>query len=466
MTQPKLSISEKIDVLLSNGYKMLDILNEDQLCSLTFADNYQRARKNLLEFYQGQLNQSSINILDELLKLDISSTLIQSHTEIFFPFNLLPIDQYQKIKYQITHNITNDVMIRWNEIIKHIIDSTSRSSPTLYELSSDMRVVFLFFPQITSKHNDQFTLIKVIQSSIFDPDNEQALNIVSTYQNKIPKSEQFDLSSHLMYPSGRMKTTMPFLGNVHLIEPYDQHIILNRDKYLPHTIDSKYNFKQYTNVRLPIVRYQLGMSRGLYCQNTSQTKYGGLFYYYEPDSNYWLLCNQVLVMPNKLVAFYHLIVPSKPTMSQKFRLFLTQNDTNLNLVQQLGKQFQMIDEESLLRIAYLFYSVFYEFTDRNGSFKVNWKYDLTQILDKEEPDHGYSTFILFILMIFDRYDFNNRLDWFYAMEDLFDQPLYLLLCEKHIDTIVLSRMSGHNRQVTEIFDTRNRSISYHSVVLI
>ena len=52
----------------------------------------------------------------------------------------------------------------------------------------------------------------------------------------------------------------------------------------------------------------------------------------------------------------------------------------------------------------------------------------------------------------------------YSLEDVYDQGICQLAKEKNYDTVILLRMFGKNRIVSEVLDVRDRKDSFKNIV--
>lgn len=165
------------------------------------------------------------------------------------------------------------------------------------------------------------------------------------------------------------------------------------------------------NLLIPVVRYQQGMSRGIYFSETSK-KICGTYYYFEPASDYYLKCSTLFIAVNKMTAYFTLVEGTEREKEAK--------ELSLDII--------------------------------NSAY-----------FDYKEPTSGKK-----VKDIFDQMLVGNEkvLEWnedMYAKEDKFDQPLCQVAKNKGLEVVILSAMTGTSRVVTEILDTRDRSISFSSI---
>ena len=372
---------------------------------------------------------------------------IQQHVDVFFPFYHLPKDKRDYLIDKIHQlNVPPEVIkeegeivdpyyLRYRFLIKRLaygLVPFIAKGFSVWEIFADIKVAGELLdheiycdwekmhkiPKALYFCSDWWLFVNDMYASIMTP-NQFVGNPRIDIINDILHENGLDLNKEMRYPSGRTKTTMPFIHDIPVV-PY-QTLRLSMT-YLPsvfpqetHLVSDQYGYqpKVYvqTTSRLPVVRYQLGMSRGGFCEEQDcHTEYCGVFYYYEPYSPYWLRSNSVLVVPNKIVAYHYLSQDPAKTLG----ILLFNGDE--------------IQGENFLK-------------DPSNTRRV--------ILAMLRNEH---------------FDWNKHRPTFYATEDVFDQPLCLLAKKKKIDVILLTRMTGASRQVSEILDVRTKQESFGSIV--
>lgn len=234
-----------------------------------------------------------------------------------------------------------------------------------------------------------------------------------------------DMLRFTKYGSGRIKETiMKFPCDIFkkcrgkVIE-YDN--ILVSEKYMNITVLD-------ANMVLPVIRYE-SRGLGIYTQNIhSNKKYCGTFYYFEPESEYMLKSNKTLVAVNKLFAYHYLMTNNKSMSQSELYKYIY--------------DFDMIDIKygKLEDIEYEDYFIHV----RNNHKLMSKLHILERMIQRD-------------------YDFNKSEKSLYASEDEIDQPLCKLAREEGYDTVVLMRMQGKKRIVSEVLDVRERNISYNNI---
>ena len=235
-------------------------------------------------------------------------------------------------------------------------------------------------------------------------------------------------------------------------------------------------------VFIPVVRYIGGMTRSSLYHITFEEKYCGTFYYYEPNSDIYLVANNVLLTPNKIVAYYYLSGNLDETVSifetnDEYRLLksaaklVINSDIDIYVTPEqilpllppiLAEFYISIHADVAMMVSPgLWFSKFKHFIDYSP-----YKYEnVLEIYNK-----GLRIIVNYVLpkiiqsMANGTYDFLIYIDDLYAIEDVFDQPLCSLARSLGIDVIVLTTMTGGNRVVSEVLDVRDRIQSYSSLV--
>ena len=218
-----------------------------------------------------------------------------------------------------------------------------------------------------------------------------------------------EIKNQYFYPSGRPRTTMSFIPEPKVKELTGQIVEARPDNELIANLD----VGEYVNLSIPILRYAHGMSRGTYhLGNGENLSYCGTFYYYDIGSNLFLNSGKTLVSFNKASAYKYLAGDEEINANKPSDIFY-------NFVRSLGKG----DINAFVRGDYSKLPF-----DENGILKNG-----------------------------------NYADYMYASEDEFDQPLCVKARENGYDCVILLRMFGKNRIVTEVLDTRDRSVSFDNI---
>lgn len=215
------------------------------------------------------------------------------------------------------------------------------------------------------------------------------------------------ITHYLIYPSGRPRTTMPFMEKRQKTGVDNYRIITGdanpeRSWLLSPELFGKHIFIK-DNVLIPVVRYQMGMSRGLYNEEYS-AEFCGTFYYFEPASDYYLECRNVFIAANKMTAYYNL-----------------------------------------------------------AENKENAKNQILELIIKVRGFQGMSPLAIFNDMMMGNEQAFHHNPTLYGEEDIFDQSLCKLGNEAKLDVIILAAMTGKTRIVTEILDVRTRKTSFSKV---
>lgn len=234
--------------------------------------------------------------------------------------------------------------------------------------------------------------------------NDILLSVIDKYFiNETMSDIDYNVQSYILemkrmqrYMSGRPKTSREFQSD----KCNDYPIIVNdgilvKDMYL-------YSEEKGEHL-IPVIRYEAESGSGIYTGGYDKSKIRGTYYYFEPESNFYLKSTNTLFIPNKFLAYLYL----KGEMDRYITRFLNMISRNNN---------DMIKD---------------------------------MIKDMEYKNHLF--------------DFKKSREGMYGMEDIFDDPLYFEGKKKGYDVICLIYMQGKNRIVSEIVDLRDRDVSYNSI---
>jgi hypothetical protein len=256
----------------------------------------------------------------------------------------------------------------------------------------------------------------------------------------------------LLYKSGRPKQDMYHITKMihNYVDPDNKLQVPVPNYNLPyHIVDIDSGV--YTNeLYFPVARYVNGMS-GIYFQKTNTEEvseprdaFCGTFYYYESDSKYLLRSNKTLVANNKVDACLKLGLSIYAIIDiyTEYAKLIYDNDVDSRNIDERSK----IGLKSISRDAKL----------RNLLIK-EYSYNIPSSVKAED----YLELILNKLI-----EKDNHLHFdpqYYAFEDILDQGICINAKDDGYDIIVLRFMTGQNRIVSEIYDTRYRQISYSNI---
>lgn len=192
---------------------------------------------------------------------------------------------------------------------------------------------------------------------------------------------------------------------------------------------------------IPVTRYGTGMSRGLYHDSDVPSEFYGTFYYHEPESRTFLAFHRSITCHNKLDAFYKLTT-EVPTYEAPPMINA--------LIEYYKTQFGLIHTASPQQREEMVWKTPLEFWRENPELKYG---DLE--FSEEEVSKLPQT---------KRY-VGMALD-LYALEDDFDQIILELGRRASYDIIILEQMVGSHQLVTEILDTRPRSVSFDNLIYL
>lgn len=288
---------------------------------------------------------------------------------------------------------------RYESIYQILTDIGQKINPLLFAQTS-------LYPHILDYINIMAKISQLIKHPDATPETVESL-----YQFVI--SRQI-IDNYLIYPSGRPRTSLPFIPSIRTLDSIKNFRVISGDAnpdrcwLLSPELMSKDAILQ-EDVLIPVVRYEKGMGRGIYT-TVLGSGYCGTFYYFEPASDYYLFSSRVLISVNKLTAYYY-------------------------LMSEIGK-WEIAKDEIL------------ETLRRHQMYLPNLgnsAEDIFSTMLNRDPKLG---------------KFNKNL---YAVDDEYDQRLCQVAKSEGIQVIILAIMTGANRLVTEVLDTRDRSISFSSI---
>jgi hypothetical protein len=295
------------------------------------------------------------------------------------------------------------------------------------------------------------------------------------------------IETYFLFPSGRPRTQMRFIPRT--MKSFDPRTYLTlRSDAEKIRVSLDWWNKTITldqELFLPVIRYQQGMGGSLYFNQNTTTKYCGTFYYFEPSSSYYLRSHKTLITPNKLTAIYHLwrlrpgsiidldsladlrasirhIVgtwlrwtgqrstdPTPPELTESLRELGIQDRHPLS--EAAAKYYN--DTILLFVIAAIYFrqSIVQEGPEAAG---------YPDYANTNNPVAGWEQWIRDAY--YGRLDFTWS-DWMYATEDWFDLQICAAGQRDHYDVIVLTAMTGATRLVSEVYDVRNREVSFDNI---
>lgn len=205
--------------------------------------------------------------------------------------------------------------------------------------------------------------------------------------------------------------------------------------------DNTYHIYNKNNVKLPIavpvVRYSKGVDVGLYFAKKSKKPICGTFYYYEPESATYLICDvEILIAKTKTSAAKILLENHyNEELEYLYTDIMSREDIRDYENGLLHEDMKYTPSEAKRELGYI-----------SRQFKYNIEdYPMylgsSSLIKKNTSDQGM-----------------------YSAEDDFDQPLCVELFKQGYDLAILTNMIGAFQVVTEILDTRERSISFSNLI--
>jgi hypothetical protein len=172
---------------------------------------------------------------------------------------------------------------------------------------------------------------------------------------------------------------------------------------------------------LPIVRYEAGMSRGLYYE-TAEGEFCGTYFYFEPDSGFYLESDTTYVASNKI--------------SAAIQLGLS--------VEKLYRD----EAESWGRGR----------ADPLAAYLAEFGYH-----DRKLTAEELLVRIIHESLLIDDKNYRTAAHPHYAFEDVLDQPLCMVGREMGVDCFLFKYCSTRTRVVSEVLDNRPRDICYNHI---
>lgn len=231
------------------------------------------------------------------------------------------------------------------------------------------------------------------------------------------------IKTKILYPSGRPRIDMRYIINLKPTKLSEIPILKSSTDVLIQSSHLNTTGLLNQDLYIPVIRYGKGMQRGSY-QIDSNDEYCGKFYYFEPGSTILLQSKKTLITPNKYTAMVNL-----------FGI----EETIERLVNRLDGQGNIIIGKSVPK-------EYGKYPDSFIKYIFGAKYDTwTEVL---------------IDMSQGKFNFSEHLDGMYAIEDRFDQLICKKSRQENIDIVIFSTMTGYNRIVSEILDTRKDTFDH------
>ena len=247
------------------------------------------------------------------------------------------------------------------------------------------------------------------------------------YEASLQKSYDLLYSfPEMLYDSFRVRTDMS------MFETSTSKVYVNKE-------DLPYN-------AIPVTRYSSGLDVGLYHKEKSEKNMCGTFYYYEPQSTTYLEYDTILVARTKI-------------------------DVASILIEKLQDKYNKSDDEDVISLIYDL--KFYLDDTSDHSWLNRWNNgELPEDL-RVTPEEASKFFgIKQESFLYDDFIDSNKKVYIgdhkslelYASEDNFDQPVCKAASYLGIDIIKLTHMVGSHQVVVEILDSRDRSVSFESLI--
>lgn len=201
-----------------------------------------------------------------------------------------------------------------------------------------------------------------------------------------------------------------------------------------------------SGIAIPVIRYSKSKDVGLYHPRQPNKQICGTFYYYEPESTTYLISEgNVLIDKTKTSVALHLLQTFSDTSTNRYDNFTKLEKAYVDVITNNSNVEDYKD--GLLHPDMLY-------TPEEAVDELRYKSIITDNIEQYPMYLGSSSLKY--------YKESDR--GMYATEDDFDQPLCIELRSRNIDLAILTNMIGAFQIVTEILDTRDRSISFDNLV--
>lgn len=245
----------------------------------------------------------------------------------------------------------------------------------------------------------------------------------------------------LLYPhSKRPVTDMKKFWELYEVPPEARRILSEPDPHwtVPFTVSGflflveKLGITRDVLFSIPVLRYVQGMSRSLfYTTDTSYISNHGTYFYYDPDSAANLLTSTTLVAINKIHALALLGV----SLEEVFAIF-----EESDFYGTLAERFYRKDLSWWERL----------FGDPFNVHPSELKW----------PECFWQVLRLLYTSTAEKVRYS---DLFYGVEDTLDERLWSTAKAQGIEAVVLARMTGGNRFVSEVLSTNNYQTTFSNV---
>lgn len=244
------------------------------------------------------------------------------------------------------------------------------------------------------------------------------------------------------------------------------YLIIDLSKFPANVLKSGAPFKLHNQYYVPVVRYSLGMSNGCYFDlDQKNTQYLGTFYYWEPESNIYLNMGSKFEYFNSKIECAVFLKTKLLTLDQH----MDRPDIDLDMISKIYH-----DLDYFLQRIYkeLIENLYKYYEEESMIFEKRLGYDEPD--EEELEDNLISDFYRIyankepkFLPISTEYtstisgEYMKKL--FYAAEDELDQCIAKALAFYNYDVVILGKMAGNYRIVSEVLDVRSRTTSLSSL---
>lgn len=208
-------------------------------------------------------------------------------------------------------------------------------------------------------------------------------------------------------------------------------------------------FKVGEDFFIPVVRYSYGMKNGCYFDKDEKHKFLGTFYYWEPDSGCYLKMGKKFgYFDSKFDCAKQMMYKLEQEHNREDKLFMKLEKIIYKIMDEISELFRNKSEE------YVVFENNVKKSNDERSLDILLQEDFTFIYQGKNPKY-LPINLQYKSTLSGRFMENL----FYAAEDELDQILSKTLIYFGYDVVILGRMAGMYRVVTEVLDVRARDES-------
>lgn len=439
---------------LTSSYKIFDVINLRKLYKKFAIDTgtEQYLLLPMMTYIESQ-PEFKKRLLLKNPRSNIIGNIIEGNWNI--QFDLTSINTVKELKYMCSYIIdiySKDTLDRIDLSLNNMLSELQKNIDIYIMENQQHPLASLNFIPFPENNDEKELYIKdkastsLVKDWIYYPPRKMIKEIegkanyyVSAMNNKLYKKSQRPVTS--------MSNFAPNEGETKNIA------IFKKDpKGAPQAIQWEGNIIHV----FPVSRYSPEKKKGLFYstmedKEEEEDTYCGTYYFWEPESEVYLILGKSKYFPNKLIAYISLPSKNKDNelinefLESYYHLFTRYNLLNIKspiLMDIMLNGFRYND--SFLKEFIKLFS-----GEKTDLFVIN---DLYQTTEKIFLQNG---------KIIEKGTYMNEFD---AFEDELDQPLCLIAKENKLDTIILAQQPGSRKINTEVLDARDRKTSFFNLV--